>query len=640
MRKLLGWMALLFIFINAALWLGVVINNSNRQQEILTNWNAAQMVLVKNIASGIQGWAELRLQNGGNLSQVEQEVVSRFISPIHLLQNGNAWIYSHDHVIYDQSPDFPAAYQGKSIDQVFELQKTNGASNYAEVVQGVLNATDGTSWYIWLPEKGREFTAWTSIHLTGATWTIGISTPEPEILASSGLVETLNREMFGVGAITLLLWGIYFLIMRQQNSAATQMKMLEKSVNDQTALAQRVTSQSEELAQINAELGRASSAKDEFLANMGHELRTPLSTIIGLSYALKCQVYGPVTEKQAQSLETILTTGQHLSSLINDILDLSKIQAGKMKLDVRPIQLSTLLESSLMFVDQQAFQKNIKVSTKRDEQVSLIEGDELRLKQLLINLLNNAVKFTPEGGELGVEVLGDPEEQRVAITVWDTGIGIPAEELPRLFKPFVQLDGGTNRQYSGTGLGLSLVVRIAEMHDGSIAVTSEVSKGSRFTLYLPWRGNDYQGQSEDSMFIIRTLQDVARPEGRVTILIVNSQAAECSLLCDFFSAVGYEVAACESVEDAFRICKERQVGLIVVNIQMPDAEGQGLIRLLHSTAVSSALPMVALTSLTFPGAGDLILGAGADQFIQKPIRLDRMAELVRTLLLVNKGEAP
>ena len=636
MRKLQGWIALLFTLITAAVWLSVVINNSNRQQEILSNWNDAQMALVKNAASAVKSWMEVQLQNGVPTAQVEQDVFQRFIAPIHLLQSGDAWIYNRDHVIFDQSFDFPEEYRGKSIDQIFELQKTHGASNYGDVVQGVLNATEGTSWYIWLPEKGREFVAWTSIHLAGDTWTIGVSTPEPEILASSGLAQTLNREMFGVGAITLLLWGIYFFILREQKNSTDQMKMLEKSVDDQTALAQRVTSQSEELAQINAELGRASSAKDEFLANMGHELRTPLSTIIGLSYALQREVYGAVTEKQAQSLETILTTGQHLSSLINDILDLSKIQAGKMKMEARPVQISTLIDSSLTFIDQQAYQKSIKVSTRRDEQVSLIEGDELRLKQLLINLLNNAVKFTPEGGELGIEVHGEPEEQRVDITVWDTGIGIPPEELPRLFKPFVQLDGGTNRQFGGTGLGLSLVVRIAEMHNGSIEVASEVGKGSRFTLHLPWRGNDYPGQT-DSSFIIQTLQQVARPEGRATIVVANSQAAECSLTCDFLSAVGYEVAASETGEDAVRMCKERHARLILANIQMPDNEGQSLIRLLSTSPGSAGLPLIALTSLSFVGARDLILRAGANEYLLKPIRLDHMAELVRTLLPVGEG---
>lgn len=632
MRKLQGWIALLFTLITIALWLSIAINYNDRQETILSNWNDAQMILVKNTASAVQSWMELRLQAGANVDQVDQEVFQRFIAPIHLLQNGDAWIYNRSHVIFDESSDFPELYRGKSIDMIFDIQKANGASHYSEVVQGVLNATEGTGWYVWLPEKGREYVAWSSVKLPNDTWTIGLSTPEPEILAFYGSQQNLQREIFGVGAITLLLWGIFFLILRQQQNASAQMKMLEKSVSDQTTLAQRVTSQSEELAQINAELAKASNAKDEFLANMGHELRTPLSTIIGLTYALQCQVYGTVTEKQNNSLETILNTSQHLSSLINDILDLSKIEAGKMKMEIRPIQLASLLDSSLTFIDQQAFQKNIKISIKRDEQVKVVEGDELRLKQLLINLLNNSVKFTPEGGQIGIEVSCELEEQRVAITVWDTGIGIAPEDMPRLFRPFVQLDAGTTRQYGGTGLGLSLVVRIAEMHGGSISVTSVVGKGSRFTFYIPWQGNDYQEYTEETTRIIRTLREVSRPEEKSLILMVNNQPADSQLLTDFLSAAGYEVITTGGVQDAIRLCKEHPPGLILVNTQMLDMEGQRILQLLRTTAVFSSIPIVVLTSLNLPGEREQILGAGANEYLQKPVRLDRMAELIRSLL--------
>lgn len=165
MRKLQGWIALLFTLITIALWLSVAFNYNDRQEKILSNWNDAQMILVKNAASAVQGWMELRLQTGANVAQVEQEVFKRFIAPIHLLQNGDAWIYNRDHVIFDESSDFPDVYRGKSIDMIFDIQKANGASHYSEVVQGVLNATEGTGWYIWLPEKGREYVAWTSVKL-------------------------------------------------------------------------------------------------------------------------------------------------------------------------------------------------------------------------------------------------------------------------------------------------------------------------------------------------------------------------------------------------------------------------------------------------------------------------------------------
>ena len=632
MRKLQNWVAILFAVITIALWVSVALNYSARQASILAGWNDNQMLLAKNAAVAVQSWLDLRTQDGASRDVAEQEALKRFIAPIRLLQDGSAWIYNRERVIYSGRAAFPAEYLGKSIDQIFALQKAQGADHYTELVQGVLNSTEGTTWYTWLPEKGPEITAWTSVQLAGDTWTIGLSTPAAEILANSGIQQIFQREVLGVGVITLLLWSIFFLILRQQKIAQAQLKLLEKSVDDQKALSRQVTSQSEELAQINAELGRVSNAKDEFLANMGHELRTPLSTIIGLTYALQCQVYGPVTEKQAKSLETILGNSQHLSILINEILDLSKIQAGKMKLETRPIQLSPLLEASLSFIEQAAFQKNIKISVNQDEQVTMIEGDEKRLKQVLINLLDNAVKFTPEGGQLGIDVWGDPGEQRLAITVWDTGIGIAAVEMTRLFRPFVQLDSGIARQYSGTGLGLSLAVRIAEMHGGSIAVSSEVGVGSRFTLNLTWRGNDYQDYAEETSSIIRSLEDVRRPEDRAVLLVVNNSPSDNRLVIDFLSAVGYDVINAPGPDEAIRLCKQRQPELAIVNTPLMELDASNLIRTMHGEPEFASLPVVILAAQVLPGDRDQFLSAGAVEYLQKPVRLDQIAELVRSLL--------
>ena len=632
MHKLQNWVAILFAAITIALWVSVALNYSARQVAVLEGWNDTQMLLAKNSAAAVQSWVDLRTQAGASTDLAEQEALKRFIEPIRLLQDGSAWIYSRERVIYSGLTAFPTEYLGKSIDQIFTLQKARGADHYTELVQGVLNSTEGTTWYTWLPEIGPEITAWTSFQLAGSTWTMGLSTPEAEVLANSGIQQFFQREVLGVGVSTLLLWGIFFLNLRQQKISRAQLKMLEKSVDDQKALSRQVTSQSEELAQINAELGRVSNAKDEFLANMSHELRTPLSTIIGLAYALQCQVYGPVTEKQAKSLETILGNSQHLSILINEILDISKIQAGKMKLETRPVQLSPLLEDSLSFIEQAAFQKNIKITVNQDEQVSIIEGDEKRLKQVLINLLDNAVKFTPEGGQLGIDVCGDPGEQRLSITVWDTGIGIAEVEMTRLFRPFVQLDSGIARRYSGTGLGLSLAVRIAEMHGGSIVVSSEVGVGSRFTLNLTWRGNDYQDYAEETSSIIRSLEDVKRPENPAVLLVVNNSPSDNRLVIDFLSAAGYDVINAPGPDEAIRLCKQRQPELAIVNIPLMELDAFNLIRTMHGEPEFASLPVVILAAQVLPGDRDQFLDAGAVEYLQKPVRLDQIAELVRSQL--------
>ncbi len=639
MRARQIWIGILFAAVTIALWLSVGLNDRFRQDTILANFNLNQMALAKDIAAGSQGWMELRLQAGASLDQVEQEVIQRFIEPVHLLQGSSTWIFKRGQAVFSSSTDFPPEYLGKTISQIFELQKQKGASHFDDLAAGIMNATESSGWFVWLPSTGRQYTAWTSVSISGAPWTFGISTPETEILAFSGSQQSLQRELFGASLITLLLWGVYFLAVRQQRLADWQSRALERSVNDQSALTQQVTTQSAELAQATADLQKAATARDEFLSTMGHELRTPLSTVIGLTYALQCQVYGPVNEKQTASLETILSTTRHLSTLVNDILDLSKIQTGKMKLEIRPVSLSTLLDGCMVFVDQQAFRKNIKVSFDRDPQVNWIEGDETRLKQALFNLLNNAVKFTPTDGQVGIEVTGNLQEKRVEIVVWDTGIGIAASDLPRLFKPFVQLDAGIGRQYGGTGLGLSLVLRITELHGGSVSVSSEVGKGSRFTITLPWRGNDFQEPVEESAQIIHDLEEIVRPEQASTIMIVDEETQNRQLLADFLTAAGYEVVLAADGKSALGRCKERKPHLVLVGLHLPDMNGFDLLRQLRSAPGMGMVPIVAINTLELPGDRDAALEAGAIEYVKKPLQLEKMAVLLQALL-INDREKP
>lgn len=236
-----------------------------------------------------------------------------------------------------------------------------------------------------------------------------------------------------------------------------------------------------ELRQAKEAAEAANKAKGQFLATMSHELRAPLHAILGKSELLLEGSYGPLSQSQHSSIRTLEQSGRHLLSLINDILDLAKIEAGKFALDIWPCAVEPICRISLQIMRQLAESKKIKLYFTMDPNVTMIYADERRLKQILINLLNNAIKFTPLGGRVGLDVVGDVSGKKIHFSVWDTGIGIAAEDMKRLFEPFVQLD---NNRHEGTGLGLSLVRSLTDKHGGTISVESEVGKGSRFTISL------------------------------------------------------------------------------------------------------------------------------------------------------------
>jgi len=230
---------------------------------------------------------------------------------------------------------------------------------------------------------------------------------------------------------------------------------------------------------------QANALKDQFLANMSHELRTPLNSIIGFAELLREQVFGPLNDRQLRYVENILRSGEHLLTLINDILDLSKIEAGAVEVEREPVNLKEVLEWSLTMQSERAKKHNISLDLEVDGDIGIIETDPTKLKQILLNLISNAVKFTPEGGK--VTVRAKKRDEEIEISVSDTGIGVPKDQLDRIFEPFVQLDSSLSRRYEGAGLGLALTRRLVELLGGRIWVESEVGKGSTFSFTLPLR---------------------------------------------------------------------------------------------------------------------------------------------------------
>ena len=266
---------------------------------------------------------------------------------------------------------------------------------------------------------------------------------------------------------------------RKEIEAALQAEhdLLEERVRERTA----------ELQSSNLALGKALRARDEFMAAMSHELRTPLTGVLGLAQVLQLPGYGALTEKQHNAVVNIEHSGQRLLNVINDVLDYTVLQSGGASPNPTVFSLEYACQTALRALSVSTHKKNQQTSlTIQPPQIEL-RLDERRLNQALSALLQNASKFTPPGGALGLEVRGDPAARSVAITVWDTGIGIQAADFPRLFQPFTQLDASLARQYEGAGLGLALVKQIMELLGGTVAVENVPAQGSRFTLSLPWR---------------------------------------------------------------------------------------------------------------------------------------------------------
>jgi signal transduction histidine kinase len=248
------------------------------------------------------------------------------------------------------------------------------------------------------------------------------------------------------------------------------------------ALAANVNRMNDELRRLYRELEEASLHKSEFLANMSHELRTPLNAILGFSQVLRERLFGEINEKQAEYLDDILSSGNHLLALINDVLDLSKVEAGQVELEVAPFSLQEALERGAVMVRERATKDGVRIALTTDPNVDFVEGDERRIRQVIFNLLSNAVKFTPAGGAVDVSAVQMNGEVRVSVT--DTGPGIAPEDQERIFEEFQQTEAGVE-QPEGTGLGLALSKRLVELHGGRIWVESKLGKGSKFTFALP-----------------------------------------------------------------------------------------------------------------------------------------------------------
>jgi len=392
-------------------------------------------------------------------------------------------------------------------------------------------------------------------------------------------------------------------------------------------LEEKVSQRTSELQAANQELARANKLKSEFLANVSHELRTPLSAIIGFSQILLDGIDGSLNEEQQQDVAQVNKSGHSLLGLINQILDLSKIEAGKMEISTERVDLCELVGEIVDEIRPLAQEKGLRVESRLPGELPAVEADPLRLRQILINLLSNAVKFTDRGH---VEILAQPSGRMMRVSIHDTGVGISPEAQKVIFEEFVQGDGSSTRRHGGTGLGLSIVRTLVEMHGGAITVVSEPGLGSTFTFTLPaWASVPALPASRP-----HAAAAMARGLGGRAILVVDDDTSVRRLIARQLEQEGWRVIQAGNAADAVQLARESQPVLVTLDIMMPDASGWWVLEHLKEDPRTAGIPVLVVSIME---DRHKVFALGASDYLSKPYDRRQLIERVKRLLPDLRG---
>lgn len=532
----------------------------------------------------------------GFVRDMEFEMLRKDGSTFHILVNAVA--------IYDEQGDYVMSRstvfdntQRKQAEQALRESEETYRSLFESANDAIFLLDINTRNYVRVNSRCPEFLGVNSTEdLIGRSAYDFIASSETE-LADKRLQTLLKGERippyertFRRADGTYVKTEINLSLIRDNNG---QPKLIQSVVRDITLRkqAEEVLRESEgqlrisrdKLSAANAALEKASRMKDEFLSSMSHELRTPLSGILGLSEALQFNTYGTLNEKQSKALRSIEESGRHLLDLINDILDLSKIEAGMLDLNIDLVSLADVCQASLHLTKGMAQKKKQSVRFLMEPSAIYLRGDARRIKQMLVNLLSNAIKFTPENGSLGLDVHTDKKNKVVRLTVWDKGIGIAPENLKILFQPFVQLESSLSRQYEGTGLGLSLVHRMAELQGGSIQVESMLGEGSQFTILLPWLPDitqPIQTTKKGSLLLIKKA------------LILEDHETHAGKLTRYLQILGIDSAKHKTDQNIIELCEHEKPDVIFLDLHQPDHSGFNMLADLKESLIFRNVPVI------------------------------------------------
>jgi len=450
--------------------------------------------------------------------------------------------------------------------------------------------------------------------------------------------QTVYRNIFITIALATILFS-FILFNRYKYKQRVKHEVLEKK-----RLIEKEQQKTEIEKQRVEELKKIDKLKDEFLANTSHELRTPLNGIIGLTESLKDGVAGKLSSKAIENLDLITNSGKRLSHLVNDILDFSKLKTQDLKLSIQAVDIYATVNVILKLSESFIRNKELELISKVSKDVRLVEADENRLQQIFYNLVGNAIKFTEKGK---VEISAKEKENMLFISISDTGIGITQSKFKDIFKSFEQADGSIEREYGGTGLGLSVSKQLVELHGGEINVESEEGKGTTFTFTLPiskTSRNELESiQDIDTSNILQSIQEdtnnsvvknsISKNNSEINILIVDDEPINRRVLENHLTVAGYGVTEAGNGKDALAlIFSSAQFDLILLDVMMPNMSGYEVCQKIRERFLTSELPVVLLTAKN--RESDLVAGfnVGANDYLTKPFSKNELLSRIKAHL--------